>query len=1032
MSEGRKTLSYLPSGQMLKEVISLNAEGIQNDALLLAVHEKMNFVRTEGDSNVTMVDETDLLQKVVQNPYPYIVKGPSGGGKSHAIRWIELNLRSDPKLKQWHIVRIPKAANVRTTLRLILQGLEGTAFDVIRKEIANVKQEELDPERLAGRLASMISESLDDMYKEFSGAQEEKVGDFYFTTTTVREHCKKNRLPALFRSIDFLRPLISADPEGKLYAIADQMINGVLDEVGDEGRYRIEDDDLGLDDIERFGDEAYSYIEAFGLDSDDYERRNALQLLDAAMPAAQKKLISGFFGSGETFAGVMRKIREALQKEGKTLCILVEDMSLIRAIEDDLVEQILIENKEDKTVCDIHSVLAVTSRYEGFLRHISSIVNRAGYQYEINGFDRNNTNEEFVYKRIENFCAKYLNAARWGTAKLDAAKDLIIAGKHEFWESKEENEKSLAEIFGRNSEGISLYPFNREAIKYISRIDFEREGRLEFNPRTILRKLLLEPLVLSGVADSKKMFPLGEFKSRYEVSTGLLDELGQLDREEIRGGATAFANVWSGGAVSLKEVRRSIEPEMAEHFCFPNFAEMLKGFSTVSPQVPVPRVDVVQPSPETEKKNTGSSVIESEDNWIVSCANTIDELLENPIFNQTYAKDIRQHLNSEIDRLIANYSLQDVRLINKNVTNQDKERKHIPFPIEIPKNKNNPKGAYLEFCTLDQLKNDDSIKRFLLAFERRRKNPKKDNSWNYPRGLSDQRAYENFMNRWTDYAIPLILANVRAKYGKEAVERQLQSLAKVSPRKFLDGRPVEVLNALLEKFAPQDSDSLSLNGFSTGLERVDSQITKNVVFWENWSENRSNIIKYYGDRHPYSISGDAIVEIIERTRQKVQPASVESIFRLSHQEYREKYKNIDNYFVDFDGTDEFRSAMKKMNAVIHKASENGQYNNMSINSERFRMIISRTEDVDDEKILQLINLSRPYSYSGSADLLLRFPRDSANAIEDVLSRWDEFIRNNKSVIDENNERSQGDQRQKSVKGLSELFQKLKGLIDEWQ
>ncbi|MDA9256605.1 hypothetical protein N9P41_01605, partial [Pseudomonadales bacterium] len=108
------------------------------------------------------------------------------------------------------------------------------------------------------------------------------------------------------------------------------------------------------------------------------------------------------------------------------------------------------------------------------------------------------------------------------------------------------------------------------------------------------------------------------------------------------------------------------------------------------------------------------------------------------------------------------------------------------------------------------------------------------------------------------------------------------------------------------------------------------------------------------------------------------------------------------------------------------------YNKMSINSERFRMIISRTEDVDDEKILQLINLSRPYSYSGSADLLLRFPRDSANAIEDVLSRWDEFIRNNKSVIDENNEKSQGDRRQQSVKGLSELFQKLKGLIDEWQ
>ena len=791
---------------------------------------------------------------------------------------------------------------------------------------------------------------------------------------------------------------------------------------------------MGLDDANRFGEEAFLYIEEFGLDSDDYERRNALQLLDAVMPAAQKKLISGFFGSGETFSGVMRKIRETLQKKGKTLCILVEDMSLIRAIEDDLVEQILIENKEDKSICNIHSVLAVTSRYEGFLRHSSSIVNRAGYQYEINGFDRNNTNEEFVYERIENFCAKYLNAARWGTAKLDASKDLIIAGKHEFWESKEENEKSLAEIFGRNSEGISLYPFNRRAIRYIAGIDFEREGRLEFNPRTILRKLLLEPLVLSGVADSKKMFPLVEFDSRYEVSAGLVDELGQLDREEIRRGARTFANVWSGGAVSLEATRRSIEPEMAEHFCFPNFADMLKGFSAVKPEerkVPVPGDDVVQPSPETEKKNTDSRVIEPEDNWIVSCANTIDELLENPIFNQTYAKDIRQHLNSEIDRLIANYSLKDVRLINKNVTNQDKEVKHVPFPIEIPKNKNNPKGAYLEFCTLDQLKNDDSIKRFLLAFERRRKNPKKDNSWNYLRGLSDQRAYENFMNRWTDYAIPLILANVRAKNGKEAVERQLESLAKVSPRKSLDGRPVEILNALLEKFAPQDSDPLSLNGLSTGLERVDSQITKNVVFWANWSENRSDIIKYYGDRHPYSISGDAILEIIERTHQKVQPASVESIFRLSHLEYREKYKNIDNYFADFDGTEEFRLAMKKMNAVIQKASENGQYNNMSINSERFRMIISGTEDVNDEKILQLINLSRPYSYNGSADLLLRFPMGSANAIEDVLSRWDEFIINNKSVIDENNEKSKGDQRQKSVKGLSELFQKLKGLIDEW-
>jgi hypothetical protein len=79
------------------------------------------------------------------------------------------------------------------------------------------------------------------------------------------------------------------------------------------------------------------------------------------------------------------QIREALHEKQMTLMVLVEDMSLITAIEDVLIDSLEREGIRDgkEVLCPVCSAIAVTDGYQGYARRRQGMLDRAKGEWVI-------------------------------------------------------------------------------------------------------------------------------------------------------------------------------------------------------------------------------------------------------------------------------------------------------------------------------------------------------------------------------------------------------------------------------------------------------------------------------------------------------------------------------------------------------------------------------------------------------------------------------------------------------------------------
>jgi hypothetical protein len=108
----------------------------------LAVHQETPLsVRNVSGSGDAAATETEFLNAFLTPSLPegillMPVTGPSGVGKSHVIRWLDAQLRRDPRAAKMLIIRIPKSASLRTVVELILDPLkDDPRFTAVRQEI---------------------------------------------------------------------------------------------------------------------------------------------------------------------------------------------------------------------------------------------------------------------------------------------------------------------------------------------------------------------------------------------------------------------------------------------------------------------------------------------------------------------------------------------------------------------------------------------------------------------------------------------------------------------------------------------------------------------------------------------------------------------------------------------------------------------------------------------------------------------------------------------------------------------------------
>lgn len=412
--------NYWPTKENVLACIKTEAEELAEETLL-AVHEPMQLVKFSTSTDEEVATENDLLMHFLKIDRPIPIVSDAGLGKSHLVRWLHAKLKTQEIVQEqkWQIVRIPKNASLRQTLHLLLENLDGEIFESARKKIDEVG-------------SSLVAKEVADLFVTFLKHRIEEIGeDAQNTMRSIGrdgdpEQLKKLRekasiaraLPSLVDDVEFKKHLIH--PESYVYKVATRWIKGVS-----ERELELKEFELSIIEFEKIINSfsiddlslpSRNAIKALQLDSVEEKRKRALQVINEGIVKATQTTFQQLFQfNNGNFQDVFKEIRRHLRSLGRTLVILVEDLAAVSAIEDVLIDCLLEEAQDD--LCTLKSVLAVTSGYTGYTKRQATIRTRARYEWQIRN---NNDTQENIQNRIVDFCSRYLNAARHGSAQLKA------------------------------------------------------------------------------------------------------------------------------------------------------------------------------------------------------------------------------------------------------------------------------------------------------------------------------------------------------------------------------------------------------------------------------------------------------------------------------------------------------------------------------------------------------------------------------------------------------------------------------------
>ena len=583
--------SYWPEKQNIEDCIRTEAEELA-EHVLLAVHEPMVLTRrTLNDKEGEKLSENDLLNHLLEVERPIPIIGESGVGKSHAIRWLDAKLRVHPKAKDWHIVRIPKNASLRGVLEVLLEGLDGENFEAARKKIKDVG-EKLKTKEVADHLIVFMGHRLGELFesterelKSLREAKQRPDKEAENRIKRIQRHRSNGgpSLPDLLGDPNYQDKLVA---EGKgIYQIAQRLTEGSSDQDLERNAYQVSERDfdfnLNLGDLSQ---KARQYVNHAGLNTMEERRQEVADLLNQILNEACRKTFQQLFQFREgSFQELFVEIRRHLFQQGKTLTVLVEDMAQISAIEDVLIDSLTQESSPggEQTLCSIRSAIAVTDGYSGYLRRRATFATRAKYEWYI---DKYLESEKDAYRRIENFCGRYLNAARHGKDALRDSYDAKNVGLNwpSVWKSLDPEEHELIDAFGFSESGHPLFPFNSAALIALSKKRCFVDQRLEFNPRNILHFILNEILDNFRNAFFADEFPpagLAGISCPTTLSQGLREVVfSDLDR------AQTLSAIWGNGSEKIEELASVMAPNVAKVFGFKDLYDALDGVSPVKPQ----------------------------------------------------------------------------------------------------------------------------------------------------------------------------------------------------------------------------------------------------------------------------------------------------------------------------------------------------------------------------------------------------------------------------------------------------------------
>lgn len=485
------------------EAIAIDAAE-SSDAVFLATHHPAHILKRpfQQESDGSLYTEEQIRELLLTDPAdPLIIPvvGQSGSGKSHLVRWIKASLTgADERL---HVVHIPKYdTSLKRVIERVIAGFNSEDFEDVRTRLADAREEVVEAEA-PGRLLNELALSFENWSPQPDGNP-----DFdYFEYLAGGDGLASLLYEKVFRD-----PLLAEG--GTIRRFVNQALHGKQEaDQGEPLRFGPADLPTTVANVRDAAPRVQSFYAH--LVSDPKLLTLAAEKLTEFLQPAVRELIGV---DAQEMGRLFQRVRGLLAAERKELILLIEDFTVLQAIQRELLDALLVPAKQagDEVFCPLRTVLAVTT---GYFRDLEFDTVRTRLRYVL---DLDVPLEHIDTQSRMDFVGRYLNAARVGNDALASAVSERAISSDQSWVPNAcvqcRHQDTCHKAFGSTRLGHGLYPFNPEALdrclgSQLGRPDVQ--GR--FDPRVVLKDVLEYTLVKHRDSLAEGTFPGDRFARHF-------------------------------------------------------------------------------------------------------------------------------------------------------------------------------------------------------------------------------------------------------------------------------------------------------------------------------------------------------------------------------------------------------------------------------------------------------------------------------------------------------------------------------------
>lgn len=531
-----------------------------------------------------------------------LVKGASGAGKSHLIRWFYTMLllrKRDDEI----VLPIRRADNT----------LKGTIKQLIEMpEVKNLPNKELYKKLTSASTTMPEIELKNTIYYTFVNLIESDDGKAGEDKERMINRVDRQHLVALLQNSLFKERLMGdIGPIERIYCkFAENKTTEINDKAAEFIVSDFEVDSEFWNELINSGaDEKARKIANKLIDNDEFVKR----IVDY-INLFVEKVIQRCAGLEPGDLGlVIQEIRQELYKQGKTLTILIEDITAASGVDDSLLDALLTNKNgyKDRNLCRINSIVGSTDGYyvdkfrvntKGRIEHFINVSDDM-FEHDSNGL-------------IE-FFARYLNTISLSDETIE--KWMLDKASTETYPI---HEVTMGNGWGEYKLGasvINLFPFTQNAIQFL----YKKQDANMRHPRALMREII-EPYVEDAIKD------ITSFPQRRVTLEGvnptlqntIYNKSGIDDVTKLR--LAQFMYVWGNGTNDIyekKEIRYigGISAEVYSQLNLPVLDGRVIDEAEVDNTVPSP-TPAVEKKPQTKptvKENEKVAIALKEiDRWI--------------------------------------------------------------------------------------------------------------------------------------------------------------------------------------------------------------------------------------------------------------------------------------------------------------------------------------------------------------------------------------------------------------------------------